>query len=1048
MNSNPSSSSSSSLRRNWLHHVFPSFHGADVRRSFLSHILKELRSKGIDSFIDNDIMRGEFIGPELEKAIKGSRIAIVLLSSNYASSSWCLDELAEIIKCKEDLGQTVMTIFYEVDSTDVQNQAGHFGEVFRKTCNAKTKEHFERWIDALVQVAQIAGYHSTNWATEAEMIEDIATDVLKMLTKNSTPSRDLDGFIGTGSHMEKMKPLLCIDSNNNEARMIGIWGPHGIGKTTIARCLFDEYSGSFELSVFMENIKSMYTTPICLDDYTTKLDLQQKFMSLIINEKDIRIRHLGVAQERLKNKKVLVILDDVDQLVQLEAIAKDTRWFGPGSRIIITTQDLKLLKAHGVDHIYKVGASTESLQIFCTYAFGQNSPKDGFEMLAREATVLAGQIPLRLRVVGSYFRRKSPCEKMWEKALVELRSRLDIEIETVLKFSYDALCEKDKDLFLHLTCFFNFGSIEIIESYLAKTFLDFRQGIDVLVEKSLVSIVSGYLEIDHLLVQLGREIVRKKYGTEPGKYSIRKPAKRKFLVDSRDIFQVLSDDTADSTSVIGLDLSLSETDDDEIDISERAFERMSNLQFLRISGACDVLFFPQSLNSISRKLRYINWMYFPMPSLPSNFDPKFLINLSMQMSQLEELWGGDLQLRNLKWVNLSHSKNLKELPNLSNAINLEVLDLTGCSSLVELPSFHEATNLTSLHLSECSSLVELPSSIGNTTLLKELNLANCSTLVELPFSFGNLHNLWKLTMDGCSKLKVLPININLKSLEELYLRNCSLLKTFPEISTNIKLLKLNGTPIEEVPLATRSWSRFEELHMSYCENLKDSPHALNSITDLHLTNTEIQELGPWVKGFSRLRRLLLNGSQKLVSLPHLPDSLLLLDAENCESLERLDSSFRNPDTSLNFFKCFKLNQDARDLIIQASNSAVAVIPGEEVPAYFSDRATGGTVTVKLNEWPLQKPLRFKACVVLVNKVDNEPRGVQITSVSYKIIDKKNGVIVPCIPEHLPLPRAVTFTGHLYTFGLEVDGTSNELSFEFTVFSKSWDIKECGVLQLS
>ncbi|KAF3571200.1 hypothetical protein F2Q69_00060254 [Brassica cretica] len=147
---------------NWKHHVFPSFHGADVRENFLSHIVKEFKSKAIDLFIDNDIERSKSIGPELLEAIRGSRIAIVLLSRNYASSIWCLNELVEIIKCREEVGQTVMSLFYQVDPTHVKKQTGDFGKVFRKTCKGKTKKEIRRWKHALTKVAQIAGFHSTN----------------------------------------------------------------------------------------------------------------------------------------------------------------------------------------------------------------------------------------------------------------------------------------------------------------------------------------------------------------------------------------------------------------------------------------------------------------------------------------------------------------------------------------------------------------------------------------------------------------------------------------------------------------------------------------------------------------------------------------------------------------------------------------------------------------------------------------------------------------------------------------------------------------------
>ncbi|KAG2249018.1 hypothetical protein Bca52824_088646 [Brassica carinata] len=171
--------------------------------------------------------------------------------------------------------------------------------------------------------------------------------------------------------------------------------------------------------------------------------------------------------------------------------------------------------------------------------------------------------------------------------------------------------------------------------------------------------------------------------------------------------------------------------------------------------------------------------------------------------------------------------SLEELPSfIGNATDLKVLDLEGCSSLLELPSsVGNITTLEYLYLNGCASLVELPSSIGNITIVKELHLNQCSSLVELPSSIGKLHELSRLYLKGFSTLKTLPININMKSLDELDLTDCSLLKSFPEISTNIRVLMLNGTSIEKIPSSIRSWSRLDRLHMSNCQNLWEFPHA-------------------------------------------------------------------------------------------------------------------------------------------------------------------------------------------------------------------------------
>ncbi|XP_010440932.1 PREDICTED: probable disease resistance protein RPP1 [Camelina sativa] len=993
----------SSLSRTRKHHVFPSFHGADVRKTFLTHILKECKGKGIDPFIDNDIERSKSIGPELIEAIRGSKIAIVLLSRNYASSSWCLNELVEIMKCREEFGQTVMTIFYEVDPTDVKKQTGDFGKVFKRTCKDKTKDEIKRWRKVLEAVAAIAGEHSRNWDNEAAMTEKIAIDVSNMLN-NSTPSRDFDGLIGMGAHMKEMESLLSLGSD--EVRMIAIWGPSGIGKTTIARVLYSQFSENFELSVFMENIKeSTYTRPVCSDEYSAKMQLQKRFMSQIINHKDMELPHLGIAQDRLNDKKVLIVLDSIDQSIHIDAIAKETRWFGHGSRIIITTQDQKLLKAHGINHIYKVEfpSAYEAYQMFCVYAFGQIFPKDGFEELAWEVTKFLGNLPLGLRVMGSHFRGMSRHE--WVNELPRLKTRLDAGIQSILKFSYDVLCDEDKDLFLHIACLFNNEEMVKVEDYLALSFLDVRQGLQVLAEKSLIAIEvlhSVYTRIDmhNLLVQLGTEIVRHK----PGHQSIREPGKRRFLVDAKDIYEVLTDNTG-SRNIIGILLEVRPLSG-ELNISERAFKGMSNLKFLRFHGPyyheSDKLYLPQGLNNLPRKLRLIEWSRFPLICLPSDFCTAYLVELRMWNSKLQKLWQGYQPLGSLKIMDLRESKHLKELPDLSSATNLE-----------------------------------------------ELNLFECSSLAKLPSSIGNLQKLQKLSLHGCSKLEVLPTNINLESLINLDLTDCLLIKRFPEISTNIKDLKLTKTAIKEVPLTIKSWSSLHKLEMSYNEGLKEFPHALEIITRLYFNDTEMQEIPPWVMKISRLQSLALSGCKKLITIPQLSDSLLTISAVNCESLESLDISFHNHLLhSLLFVNCFKLNKEARELIQTSSTSVF--LPDKEVPANFTYRANPGcSVIVNLNQRPLSTTCRFKACVLLVTQDDKEKGANGKTfGVTHRLRDKnKFGVDIQCRPTYYyEFPSILA--EHLFTFEFEADVTSIELLFSFHVHkSDEVMIKECGVLLL-
>ena len=155
-----SSSSSSSLK----YDVFLSFCRDDICKNFKDHLYIALRQKGIITFRDDDdeiLEQGKYISSQILKAIEESKYAIIVLSRNYASSKWCLIELAKVVECMKDNGLTVLPVFYHVDPSDVRNQTGTaLVEGFAKhTRNPKiNKEDVQAWKDALKEVGNISGW--------------------------------------------------------------------------------------------------------------------------------------------------------------------------------------------------------------------------------------------------------------------------------------------------------------------------------------------------------------------------------------------------------------------------------------------------------------------------------------------------------------------------------------------------------------------------------------------------------------------------------------------------------------------------------------------------------------------------------------------------------------------------------------------------------------------------------------------------------------------------------------------------------------------------
>ena len=179
LQSSPSSSTSEEK-----YDVFLSFRGEDTRDGFTGHLYDALCRKKIETFIDNDkLERGDEISPALLGGIRGSKIAVVIFSEDYASSKWCLRELAEIIECKKMNKLIVMPVFYNVDPSDVRKQTGSFersfanyeeiGRVgifswfsrlldrFKKRKEKELQEEVQKWREALTEASNLSGWDSS-----------------------------------------------------------------------------------------------------------------------------------------------------------------------------------------------------------------------------------------------------------------------------------------------------------------------------------------------------------------------------------------------------------------------------------------------------------------------------------------------------------------------------------------------------------------------------------------------------------------------------------------------------------------------------------------------------------------------------------------------------------------------------------------------------------------------------------------------------------------------------------------------------------------------
>ncbi|XP_044510112.1 disease resistance protein RPV1-like [Mangifera indica] len=520
MASSLSSSSPSSTFSQGKYDVFLSFRGKDTRANFTSHLYAALCQKQIQTFIDDDALkRGDETPPALLKAIEESKISLIIFSKDYASSRWCLDELVKILECKKIKGQMVIPVFYNVNPSDIRHLTGNYKEAFVKHEEyfKGKKEKVQRFRTALTEASYLSGWDSSVTRPDSKLVDEIVKDILEKLNGIS-PLTDCEGLVGLESRIEQVKSLLCTGLSDSRV-VVGIWGMGGIGKTTIAEAIFNQISCQFEGRCFIQNVREES------EKCGGLARLREQVISQVLQERNLSIGIPNMIppfiKHRLQCKRVFIILDDVNDSEQLEFLIGGIDRFGPGSRVIITTRDRQVLRNFEVDNIYEVEGFEhhEALQLFCNFAFKQNSPPNDFWELSNKVVLYyAKGNPLALKVVASSLHKKN--KQYWESAVKKLNKTPSPKILNILRISYDGLDHEEKNIFLDIACFFKGKDRDQVIRILDGCYHSALSGLSDLIDKALISISSdNTLQMHDLLQEMGWEIVRKVSFNEPGTHS-------------------------------------------------------------------------------------------------------------------------------------------------------------------------------------------------------------------------------------------------------------------------------------------------------------------------------------------------------------------------------------------------------------------------------------------------------------------------------------------------------------------------------------------------
>ncbi|CAN0829334.1 Disease resistance protein L6 [Linum grandiflorum] len=767
--------------------VFLSFRGPDVRKSFADFLYSYLVHSKIRTFRDEEELRkGETIAPSLIQAITESKIYIPILSKSYASSKWCLQELAKMVECcRKGKGRVILPIFYFMDPRDVRHQAGPYEDAFEQHSKKHDPITVQEWRTALQEVGQMKGWHVTEIDGQGAIVDELFSKVELHLRSNYTLVTE--ELVGIDSHVQEVMRLLNLDSRDE--KIVGIQGIGGMGKTTIAKAVYDNICTNFNRCCFLENIRELLLKNDGIES------LQNKFISSILRD-DVRVKDasegVNMIRERVCKYKVLVVLDDVDDKFEFDQILGKLGHFSSESRFIITTRDKRVLELLPECKLYEPEemSHAHSVQLFSRHAFGMHYIPEGYGALCDEFVKVAAKLPLALKVIGSLLFRRD--RQFWEEKLMQLKEvpgTID-KVQQRLKISYNELTYEEKQIFLDIACFFIGEDKELPVHMWSDCKFYPESGIRTLVLRSLIKIdeINRFWMHDHLR-DLGRAVVTEE--------DVECPSKRSRIWSSADAMNMLKNGEAtDRVEMLRVDPPWGYYG--EI----KCFEKLSRLRYLDIN----VGDFSEILPDLRwLRLSYCNYFH-------SEFNLKNVVILELPDCKLSDNWRGWKRVKvanKLKVINLRNCSKLKRVPDLSQCASLESIDLTHCVEVKGELNISGFRNLKVVRLQETE--ISLTGNMGKLQKLEEikfgrlkslqsLEMKDCKSLKRL--SLSSLENLEKLDLIDCKSLKRLSLStpripnlLELKDLEELYFENCD---GAPEILGDVwKLTKLKTLKMVE-----------------------------------------------------------------------------------------------------------------------------------------------------------------------------------------------------------------------------------------------------------
>ncbi|KAI7737953.1 hypothetical protein M8C21_015146, partial [Ambrosia artemisiifolia] len=658
--------------------------------------------------------------------------------------------------------------------------------------------------------------------------------------------RDSASIFGRDEEREMVVENICNSGigkyENGEILVYGIWGMGGIGKTTLAKLVYDH-----------EKVKQNFPLR-CWVYVSEKFEVNEIIKKIIesIDRGECKLTQLDTlqveVQGRLTGKKFLIVLDDVwiedKEKAKWDELSKTLSCGEEGSIVVMTTRSSKtsqmMAKVDELQHKLGCLSKVDSWLLFSKFAFAQGRKGDAISVLepiGREIVEKCSGLPLALKTLGSLMWSKKSTSD-WEHVKGSIISKLqENNVLSVLKLSYDNLPLHFKRCLAYCCLFpkgYEMRKDELIQLWTANGFIppkeDGEEILNCLVWRSFFQLVD----------------TESYYENDPYEYKM------------HDLMHDMA------LHVMG----------DNCLVIESTGDKIPNEVFHLSSSCPEFVFSPDDLRNLaslrsilffgkrneSRLSQIVNHMYL-----------RVLYLCNLRLETLPESIG---KLKHLRYLNLSNSR-IRVLPeSIIHLQNLQMLILFCCNFLVELPKgLRHMVNFQSLDIGGCYALRRLPVGIKELTRLRILS--KFPLVKEGGAKIGELGDL--VLLEGELEIEGLE---NVEGFSEAKSANL-------KCKRNLSVLKLSWTYAKKVG----GWYKCDVIK-EVLEGLEPNP----GLKVLKISNYKDKIISPsWMVNLKNLIKISFSSCEKFKHIPPLGrlPNLRVIEMENMDCL-----GFHEDDTNM------------------------------------------------------------------------------------------------------------------------------------------------------